>query len=526
MSEKVYKQTPEQIWQEYQKGVSYNTRINLYEQVKKNENFYIGKQWEGLNAPDLNKPVVNVLRRVVSYFISMIVSDDVGVSFTPFIEDSSGKLAAKVLSNAVDEVIELADIKAKSRDIIRDAAVDGDGFLYFYFDADAETGQAAKGQIMTEVLPNVNVIYGNPYSDDLQKQPYILLVLRKTVESVREEAKEHGEDPALIHEDDDTNQYDVAGASQDGLVTVVIKMWREGETIHAVKVSKGAVIRPAWDMQLKRYPIACMRWEKVKNSYHGEAAISAMIPNQISVNQLFAMAIHSVKSTAFPKILYDKVKISGWSNKVGQAIGVVGNPNDAIYSGFKAPDMSGQVMDLIERLCQKTLEFMGASDAALGNVNPSNTSAIIATQKASAMPLELQKLEFRRFTEEYIRVILDMVSVYYGVREAAYEEEGNTVIAPFDFSSLVGANFRMKVDVGAAAYWSELMQIQTLDNLLSKGIVPDAVTYLESIPDGYVPNKSELVDKLKEREQMQVQQPVQGMPPQQMAIPGGEQAVI
>ncbi len=518
MSEKVTKQTPAQIWQEYQKGVSYNTRINLYEQVKKNENFYIGKQWEGLNAPDLNKPVVNVLKRVVSYFISMIVSDDVGVSFTPFIEDSSGKLAAKVLSKSIDEVIEIADIKSKSRDIIRDAAVDGDGFLYFYFDADAETGQEAKGQIMSEVLPNVNVIYGNPYSEDLQKQPYILIVLRKTVESVRKEAEEYGQDAAMIHEDDDTNQYDVAGASQDGLVTVVIKMWREGETIHAIKVSKGAVVRPAWDMQLKRYPLACMRWEKVKNSYHGQSAIGEMIPNQISVNQLFAMAIHSVKTTAFPKILYDNTKVKGWSNKVGQAIGVVGNPNDAIYSGFKAHDMSGQVMDLIERLTQKTLEFMGASDAALGNVNPSNTSAIIATQKASAMPLELQKLEFRRFTEEYIRVILDLIAVHYGVREAAYEEEGNTVIAPFDYTSLTGANFRMKVDIGAAAYWSELMQIQTLDNLLAKGIVPDVITYLESMPDGYIPNKSGIINKLKEN--MNAQQ----MPPQMM--PGGEQAVI
>ena len=70
---------PEKIWQEYSRGVTYNTRIGLYDQVKKNENFYIGKQWEGLNAPDLNKPVINVLRRVVSYFVSMIVSDDVAV---------------------------------------------------------------------------------------------------------------------------------------------------------------------------------------------------------------------------------------------------------------------------------------------------------------------------------------------------------------------------------------------------------------------------------------------------------------
>ena len=68
--------TAESIWEEYQKGVAYNTALDLYDNVEKCENFYIGKQWEGLNAPDLPKPVINVLRRVVSYFISMIVSDD------------------------------------------------------------------------------------------------------------------------------------------------------------------------------------------------------------------------------------------------------------------------------------------------------------------------------------------------------------------------------------------------------------------------------------------------------------------
>ena len=65
---------PHDIWHEYQKAVSYNRGIDLYDTVKKNENFFIGRQWEGLNAPDLAKPVINVLRRVVSYFISMIVA--------------------------------------------------------------------------------------------------------------------------------------------------------------------------------------------------------------------------------------------------------------------------------------------------------------------------------------------------------------------------------------------------------------------------------------------------------------------
>ena len=31
--------TPESVWQEYQRGVDYNNRIDLYDRVKTNENF-------------------------------------------------------------------------------------------------------------------------------------------------------------------------------------------------------------------------------------------------------------------------------------------------------------------------------------------------------------------------------------------------------------------------------------------------------------------------------------------------------
>lgn len=49
----------EEIWQAYEQADQYNSGIDLYETVRRNENFFIGKQWEGLSAPDLEKPVLN-----------------------------------------------------------------------------------------------------------------------------------------------------------------------------------------------------------------------------------------------------------------------------------------------------------------------------------------------------------------------------------------------------------------------------------------------------------------------------------
>ncbi len=496
------KENPEQIWKEYNRAVAYNNGLGLYDTVKKNENFFIGKQWEGLNAPDLNKPVINVIRRVVNYFISMIVADDIGVSFKPFVENEELSRTSDIWSREVEKVIELSEIKEKSRDVIRNAAVDGDGFLYFFFDHEAETGQLAKGRIDCEIIDNTNVMFGNPYSPELQKQPYILVSLRKSVDAVREEARAFGKSEDEVNQivaDSDENQYNPSSARDDDMVTVIVKFWREDGRINACKVTRTAVVRDTWNTGYRRYPIACMPWDKMKNSYHGVAAITGLIPNQISINQLFAMGIHSIKTGAFPKTFYDSTKITSWSNKIGQAIGVIGNPNEAVASSFRGADMSGQVMQFIDRLIDYTMKFMGASDAALGNVDPKNTSAIIATQKASAMPLELQKLSFRRFTEDYVRIIADMISVDYGLREVQTDISGEKVSMLFDFGSHDCIGQQMNVDIGSAAYWSELMQVQTMDNLFAKGIVTDVLTYLESIPGKYLQNKEKIIADVKKQ---------------------------
>ncbi len=516
--------TPNEIWNEYNKAVSYNRGIELYDTVRKNENFFIGRQWEGLNAPDLAKPVINVLRRVVNYFISMIVADDVGIAFTPFVNNEKLRRKAEIWSGEVERVIELAQIKDKTRDVIRNAAVDGDGILYFYFDRDGETGQLAKGRIECEVVDNTNLLFGNPYVQDIQKQPYVIIETRRNVDAVRNEAIQYGMDENEASEivpDSEFEMYDISRRNGgDELVTVLVKFWKENGGVHALKTTRNKVIRPEWNTGYSKYPLAVMPWEKVKNSYHGVAAITGLIPNQISINQLFAMAIHSVKANAFPKTIYDATKISAWSNKVGQAIGVIGNPNEAIASAYRGADMSNQVLLLIDKVIQYTLEFMGASDAALGNINPQNTSAIIATQKASAMPLELQKLAYRRFTEDYVRILVDMMSVDYGLREVQSGVDGETEF--FDFASEKCADLSMKIDIGSAAYWSELMQVQTMDNLFAKGVISDVVTYLEGIPEQYLRNKGKILAKLKneqEKAEMQAASPAMAAMGQATAMP-------
>ena len=499
---------PKEVWAEYEEGIDYNNAINLYDTVRKNENFYIGNQWEGANAPDLPKPVLNFLQRVVSYFVSMIVSDDISVSLAPFLPDPEAEAFCTAVQDELERIMERDKTKQKNRQLLRNASVDGDACLYVWFDPDAETGQQAQGTIRTEIVDNINVLFRNPYTPDVQGQRSIIIVQRKMLEDVKDEAKANGEDPDEILPDSDEKQGEKN--SNNMLCTVLIRLWKEKGEVWCQKTTQNAVVRKAWNTGYQLYPVAYMNWLSVRSSYHGRASITGLIPNQIAVNKLFAMAVRSVEMNAFPKVIFDRTKLPKWDNAVGAAIGVTGDPSQAVMTSFRAQDMSGQVMECVDRIVSMTRDFMGATDTALGNVSPDNTSAIIAVQQASAVPLELIKLNFYQFVEDYVRIMVDLIRQHYGTRTVEDASGGaEQTVENVNFDRIGDMALSLKVEIGPSAYWSENSQIQTLDNLWASQIITDKALYLESIPDKYVPNKEKLLESVRNQQAMEMMQAMQ-----------------
>lgn len=495
------KTEPLDIFHEYEDGVAYNTSIGLYETVRQNEKFYLGQQWEGLIAPDLDKPVLNFLKRVANYIVAMLVSDDIGIELTPFRRTSENEHKCELLKGEIEQVIEHAKAKTLTRDMLRDCVVDGDGCFFWHFDPSVQGPQPVKGEIQVELVDNTRILFGNPFDGEVQNQPYILLVKREQLETVRDRAGRFGGQTEDLRPDRESRLYSEEGYSPQDLVTVLVKLFRnEDGKVCFTEVTRDAVVRPVTETGYTRYPVSFMSYDKIRGSYHGQAVLTGLIPNQIAVNKLWAMALHHQQTMAFPKIFYDRMKIKQWSNRVGEAIGVSGNPNDAISAAFRAPDMSEQLLDIVERTIQYTKDFMGASDVVLGNVRPDNASAIIALQKATAAPLELQKLALYQFVEDYVRIVAEMICVHYGARVVSYSaQDGSTVSEIFDFSTIDLNEMAIEVNVGASSYWSELAQLGTLDNLFAKGVINDAILYLENVPDSYVRNKNKIIAKLKEQ---------------------------
>lgn len=514
------KPTPELVSKRYDKGVMFNTQIGLYDTVTENENFFIGKQWEGVEANGLPTPVFNFLKRVTLFQIATISSDNLSMQATPLNSTSRYGLAdleqvTDVINKQFAEVFERNKIVTMVREFMRNAAVDGDGATYSWFDPDMETGQEAKGGIVTEIVENTRIIFGNPNERNVQQQPYIIIPMRKQVEYVKNLAEKNGvkkDDIDSIRADSEAygNKMD---ALTDDRVSMYIYLYRDFDTgtIHSYKCTQNVELEEDKDTELKHYPITWMNWDYIQDSYHGQALISQLLPNQKFVNKAFAMAMISLMTTAYPKIVYDKTRIPKWDSRVGAAIGVNGGDMNSIAKIIDPAQISPQISQFIDLAVNYTQNFMGASDAALGDTRPDNTSAIIALQRASNAPLELVKLNMYESIEDLGRIYLDMMRVYYGTRYVqvkflSKQEMNNQPLGmsiqdtnfnkPFDFSILNEIPMSLKLDVGASSYWSEITTVQTLDNLLMQGKI-ELVDYLERIPEGYVSKKQELIDKLQ-----------------------------
>jgi len=453
------------IWKKYDAGLKFNGQIRLLENVETNENFYIGKQWEGVQSNGLPTPVFNFLKQIVQHQVASITSDNIKMNASPLAASANDAELEKMTQIVNDEFAALFErnrVTTLLREYARNAAVDGDGCLFSYWDDDT---------VVTEVLENTRVFFGNPNDKNVQSQPYIIIARRDMLDEVKEFAKEHGGNADEVKADTDENQSKM-DALVDDKVTRLLYLWRDKETgsIHGIESVKSAIIRPEWDLKIRRYPITWLNWDYVQDSYHGQALITGLIPNQQFVNKAYAMAMVSLMMSAFPKIVYDRNRVSKWTNQVGAQIGVNGDVT-GIANVLEPAQISPQVAQFISSAIEHTQSFTGATAAALGNTRPDNTSAIIALQRAASIPSEITKQNLYQSVEDLGRIYVEFMAFYYGKRkvdvpaEAVVDAEmlqfagvsqNQKMQVEFDFSALQDVPMFLKLDVGASAYWSEI----------------------------------------------------------------------
>lgn len=544
---------PAQIEKEYLSGIAVKAglgKIGLYEQNKKNERFFTGDQWHGAQCGDRPLLQHNVIKRIGDYKMAVVGSASVTVSYSAdgvpcpvsgkeTLEEQRDILAdggepegmddnqrINLIMGALSDYFRVTAERLKFDDkktaVLRNAYIGGTGVLYTYWDERVQTGLYADegkttpitGDIRCEVLPIENVYFGDPNRMDVQEQPYILLTQRRRVEDIRREMR-RGRRPAEEIESicaDQDNSYEAGDRAKEEqtdadkamCVTKLYKQWDDaGQSyrIMAVVTCGKATVRSPWDTRLRLYPIAVLRWEERQSCAYGDSEVTNLINNQIAINRANTASAWAVMSLGVPIMTVNRDAVPGdITNDPGQIIDVYGPEGATAINYTRPPDFSPQFHQMIDNLINNTLSQSGATDAALGDVRPDNTSAIVVARDAATMPMQMLKNRFYSFVEDVARIWAEFWVTNYGQRKIRIHDRHGDWYMPFDGDECRRLLISTRVDVGEAGVWSESQTITTLDNLLAAQVI-DVGQYLERMPRGIIPDVQGLIRDNQQRQQ-------------------------
>jgi len=501
-------------WRQFEAGRDYNRRIGLYESVSITERFYRGDQWQNVASSQLPTPVFNYIRRICDYLVTQITSDNTDFFFSdenlPYIMDKNHRerveKAVALLNSHTSYRFDKCRLDRVIRNAVLDSAITGDGVFFTYWDPTIVTGQAYRGDFVTVNLDGVNLFVADVNSTDIQSQEYIIVSGRESVEALKREAQLFGADKANIDKiraDEDIHYGAGDCAAYENTddasrkATYIIKFTKtEDGYVRFEKSTRDCIIKTITTPQ-RLYPVCMFNWIPTKNSYHGASPVKPLIQNQKYINKAYALMMKHLIDTAFSKVVFDKTRIPEWTNEVGQAIGVVGGEVSGVASVISPGEMDGQYSEIIDKVIINTKDSLGATETSLGESAPTNTSAILALQESNSRSLDIARNALHTCLEELAAIWLDFITAYYG--------DGRLVIGDGEQAEALDCRVLReelicaKVEVGKSSRISKSSVVTELTKLLDGGHIT-LLQYLERIPDGIIPQKTQLIEELSKGE--------------------------
>lgn len=508
------------VWEEYQRGVDYNYQQQLYEKSKRNYNFYLGNQWGGIKLSGIQPITLNIIKSIVKYKVGVVKTNTYQIYFnseTCETQEEKQKVEdiCNMLNRYANRLWEKNKLNKTVRNCINDACIDNEGIVYFYADPDPDSNN-----ILCEQVDRTNIYYGNENDDDIQNQPYIIISFRRTVDEVKQEARDNGiskKEIDLIVEDQDIEEQsgrDKRTNEISPMCLVLLKLYKKDGKVWAKKCTKLATVMKDSCLEIDLYPVAHVLWERVKGSSRGQGEVEWLIPNQIEINKTATRRALAIKMVAFPKLVANTKYISNTKalSKVGTTIEVNElNADDVnkVVNYLKPTAISSDAYNLQKELQEETQNLAGASDTATGNVDPTKAAgkAILAVQQASQQPINEQIEAYKDFIEDIARIWFAMlkansVNGITLVREKKDYTNNTTQEEMYNISykELQKYDFDIRIDITPNSPFDKYAIEQSLGNLLTAGHI-NFEEYVKALPEDSAMPKSSLKEILKDREE-------------------------
>ena len=448
------------FWRRYEKGKDYLDTKNILNRSNMCWNFFVGKQWEGVEADGEELPFLNFIHPNVMRKVTTIYTNRMAVNYS----DMDGRVEMQPVYERLSQMFsakwEKANEDVLCRRTVKHGNITGDGLQYF------PTGDVEDVQ----TLLNTDILYGDESEPNIQRQPYIIIQERRSVEEVKELARQNGipeEEIALIKPDRDTDrqlgnidEVEAADSSDSMKVTMITHLekkkepitesrWEEtdgvrvgtqiqvGErdVVYVAKCTRNAMVeyeRPIkgepsliakangrQGRALSLYPIVKFSWEEFPNDARGVSQVECLIPNQILINKTLARRSMTTKNTAYPRMAYDASIVNNPEDlmKVGMPIEVTAGGAQSVnqaVSYLNPASSSNEPKSLMDDIIEITQELSGSGDTTMGNIDLQRVaaSAVIAVNDQAQSMHDDTVANLQLFVEDLANLWVELWQVF------------------------------------------------------------------------------------------------------------------
>lgn len=529
----------ETIWKYYENGLSYQIMTDMANNIPRYIDYYQGKQWGKVEQGTEQMPrlVFNILKLIGRNKKANILSVPCRLVYKSEVDTRRAEMFTKFAEWwSKDAKADEVDNQA-----IEDGFQTGAYFYHYYWDNEA-TSQRDEviGGCRVELIDILDIFFANPCEEDEQKQEWILIRSRESVEAVRKMADDDI-DTTLIKSDKSESKYHEKEQDGTELCTILTRYYKENGEVFCERAVKDTMVNKAFSItpsaylgseeedasntaladkpsitlrqrKASLYPIVCGAYERRKNSIYGIGEVETLTANQDAINIIGSMQVYNVMLNAWGKWKVSPDALNGQeiTNEVGQVLTDYSRDGKGIErineNGFSLAPTS-----VMNDLISTTRAVVGATEVLNGEVLGSNMSgtAIAQLQAQASQPIEELRNRFWRVKEKQGKVIEQFFRLYYIDQEFTYDTldgtEHTTKSAVFSGADYDDIALDLVVEASGGTRSSSAGDINFLDNLLAKGVIT-AKQYVQMYPNDAISNKADIMLVLEQQEKDQVTQ--------------------
>lgn len=530
----------QKIWDDWQKGLQYQKKLNLKETCEQCVDFYEGRQWPSATERTKNmpRPVINIIKFIVNGKKANILSSKISMIYKPLIYDKAQGAMATIGASSFTNFAKHINKEIKQEDLDNQAILDGlkkGTYIYHYFwDTEKKTGMAKfDGGLNGQIIDCLSIVFANPKQKDEQKQKWIIIQSRENVQTLKKIAQKNGiskTEIELIKADADTEKtYDGEEQDVEEYATVLTRYFRKDGEVYYTKSTQKMIIQEETPLtpdaskikleldeegktnedeedigqdkpvvqpfKMTFYPIIVDSYEEREKSIYGIGEVEQLITTQRSINFNYAMMQMASQNMGFPKVLMRPKALNG--KEMTNAPGEVLTDHSPGFDGIRylqPPTFSSTPLTIADKLIEITRTVTGATEVANGEVLGKNMSgsAIVALQTQAKVPIEDMQKRFWRTHEKIARVWEQFFKAYYNFDvDYVVENDGNQEVNKFNGRMYQNLDFETTIDVGPGSAYSESLSISLLEQALQRGDITFD-DYIELYPDTAMPFKAKL----------------------------------